>query len=163
MRSLKLRCVTLVSVLLTSPVSALDQPNPYSFAVARGVSIPIKEGYWATSEEACQKLQLMDEKRPHVGLRGLPIANNESFPTYTFQYLGPKLSNWPDGLCFVRSIRRETNVKFVASGVCGIPGDNERFSAVILVHGMHQVSITLGGTGGIQDGKSDYFFCKSVL
>ncbi len=162
MRIFKPLWPALICLVLTSPGQA-HQPNPYKFPVARGVNIPISEGYWATSKDICGRLQLGNQKRPHVGLKGLPIENNEAFSAYSFRYLGPRLGNWPDGLCFVHSIRRETKVKFAASGICGIRGDNERFSAVILVHSSHHVSVTLDGTGGIQDGKSDYYFCKSVL
>lgn len=166
MKSTKLRCAALISVLLTSPVAALDQPNPYGFPVARGASIPIKEGYWATSEEACQKLELMDEQRPHVGLKGLPIANKESFPTYMFQYFGPRLSNWPDGLCFVRTIKRSKASHFVASGGCGDTRKSrreDRFTSIIRVYDERRISISLAGASGIQEGKTEYFFCKSVL
>ena len=76
---------------LTASVSAQDQPNPYKFPAATGDRIPILEGYWATSQDACQKLSPSDTKRPHVGLKGFAIANGDAFPTYTFQYFGPRL------------------------------------------------------------------------
>jgi hypothetical protein len=166
MRSPKLRCAALISVLLTVPVAALDQPNPYGFPLARGVSIPIKEGYWATSDEACQKLQLIEEKRPHVGLKGLPIANKESFPTYMFQYFGPRLGNWPDGLCFVSTIKRSNASLYVANGGCGDTPKSrreDRFTSIFRVYDERHISISLAGAAGIQEGKTEYFFCKSVL
>jgi hypothetical protein len=151
---------------LTIAAHAGSQPNPYKFPAAKGVNIPITEGYWATSQDACAKLELTDEKRPHVGLKGLAIAHSDSLPTYTFQYFGPRLGNWPDGLCYVRLITRDSASRYLANGDCGDhPSDrrNDRFSGVVVVHTERHITITLAGRGGTQDGTRDYFFCKSVI
>lgn len=166
MRIFKPLWPALIGFVLTNSAQAQNQPNPYNFPAAVGTNIPIKEGYWSTSQEACGKFVLTDEKRPHVGLRGWPIANADSFPTYTFLYLGPRLGNWPDGLCFVRSIKRENTSRYVASGGCGDTPKSRRadpFTGVITVHSERHISISLTGASGIQEGKTEYFFCKSVL
>lgn len=145
---------------LTIAASAQVQPNPYKFPVSSGDSIPILEGYWATSPDACTKLQLSDEARPHVGLKGFPIANSDAFPTYTFQYFGPRLGNWPDGLCYVRQIKRESDTKFSVAGYCGdVPSKENTFSGAVAVQNERRFTIAAGGV--VPAG--EYFFCKSVL
>jgi hypothetical protein len=139
---------------------AQQQPNPGKFPTARGVSLPIAEGYWATSKDDCVRLRLTDEIRPHVGLKGFPIANNNS----SFWYFSPRLANWPDGLCWVTRIRRDANSRFILSGYCGSePGDRYRrdsqFSGAVAIQNERQISISAQTVGPV----GTYYFCKSVL
>lgn len=148
-----------ISLGLTASADAQVQPNPYKFPASSGDSIPILEGYWATTPDACAKLALTDEMRPHVGLKGFPVANSDSFPTYTFQYFGPRLGNWPDGLCYVRTIKRDGDTKYRLGGFCGdAPTRENQFVGEVVVHDQRQISIS--GEGVVPAGK--YFFCRSV-
>lgn len=144
----------------TAAASAQVQPNPYKFPTSSGDDIPILEGYWATSADACGKLQLSDQTRPHVGLKGFPIANSDSFPTYTFQYFGPRLGNWPDGLCYVRAIKRGAEARYRVNGFCGdAPAPDNQFTGEVVVHDERHISIS--GEGVVPAG--EYHFCRSVL
>ncbi len=150
-------------VFLSAAIAAApaqEQPNPYRFPAASGVSIPILEGYWAAAKEDCAALRLKNEDRPHVGLKGFGIENNGS----AYWYFGPRLGNWPDGLCWVTRIKREAGSRYSVSGFCGSePGDrhnrDSQFSAAVTVHGERHISVS--GQGVLPLG--DYFFCKSVL
>ncbi len=163
----RLRRVFFFPLAITSALAvtthAQEQPNPNRFPAAGGATIPILEGYWAASQDACAKLQLTNEIRPHVGLKSFPIANSESFPAYTFQYLGPRLGNWPDGLCHVLSIKRETGGRFLVGGYCGSEARSryrreDQFSGVVTVQNERRILISAQGV--VPAG--EFFFCKSV-
>jgi hypothetical protein len=154
-----------------SLAATAQQPNPYHFPTARGVNIPIQEGYWATSTQACEKLILDNTMRLHVGLKSVPSKNADDWPPYTFRYLGPRLGNWPDGLCFVRVIKKQSASVFLARGYCGertttatacdkdmsLPGC---FSGVFEVYDDRHVAITQIDENGKVS--SEYFFCRGT-
>lgn len=138
---------------------AQEQPNPYKFPAACGVSLPIPEGYWAAAKDDCAALRLKNEDRPHVGLKGFGIENNGS----AHWYFGPRLGNWPDGLCWVTRIKRDAGSRYSVSGFCGSePGDSRRrenqFSGAVVVHSERHISIS--GENVFPAG--DFFFCRSV-
>jgi hypothetical protein len=151
-------CASLAFFFSSIAAAPAQQPNPGKFPTARGVSLPIVEGYWATSKDDCGKLRLTDERRPHVGLKGFLIANGDS----SFWYFGPRLGNWPDGLCWVTRIKQAAGSKFSLSGYCGSePGDRYRrdsqFSGAVVVHNNRQISISSETVGPV----GTYYFCTS--
>lgn len=108
---------------LLLPAQAADQTNPYKFPVAKGARLPIAECFWASPPSACQDLKIVDAKRPHVGFKGFDFPDHHE--GVEFAYLGPRLSNWPDGICFVLRIALEgPRGRYRIKGVCG---DSDRF------------------------------------
>lgn len=142
---------------LTSCIAAERQPNPYRFPAAKGTPVPIIEGYWASPPEACSELEVSDRSRPHVGQKGHPITTRSANETATYAYLSPWLANWPDGICFVLSIRKAKDGLFVLKGVCG---DTDRFSGTVDV--LSKTEIVLSRVDEYERRSDRYGLCLAI-
>lgn len=142
-RSCTMALVSLGTICLTEQttisLAADRQPNPYKFPIAKGTALPITEGYWASPPDACSEFEVSDLKRPHVGLKGHPISRRSSDEAAIYAYLSPWLANWPDGICFVLSIKKERAGHYSFHGLCG---DTDRFFGTIEVKSPTEVILS---------------------
>lgn len=155
-----LRAAALLVLLSSScmPCFAAErQPNPYKFPIAKGTPVPITEGYWASPPEACSELAVSDRSRPHVGLKGHPITKRSADETAAYVYLSPWLENWPDGICFVLSIRKANIGLFNLKGMCG---DTDRFSGTVEV--LSKTEVILSRQDDYEQRSGRYGLCLAI-